>query len=566
MEKQIKVILGSEYGDEGKTILARYWCLNSNNPISIILNSGYGESSHSIKRENDFSFDNCSFGAGSLDGYPTYFTSEATIAPGILEEQIRYFEKFMQKIPAFYINPHCKIETPIDFLMEKFCDNFDECDKKYFEYQYFLDNDNTEEILEQIYNNYRDYLKEKNIITPFEKIDFKHLSDFTHRDGEYGNQMEYGIKNFIIAINFLKKKFICSTINDMYEKYDTLIFEGQNGILTNDKYSIPTNFTKVNTFINKKLNNKNFIGECCYAISDSPKEDYNTIYKNCLNNFNIQEKNLNFDILSFSFANTNKCIIKENFDLFKKIYYFSNDFSESGIKIFYKGKKNNQNLTTIIMPHNHNSGLPYCLNYENKKHRYDKTLIMDKIGVYPFREDYPFIENTGSNIESICETQTYEKHLEFMLENFNFQDNLFLMLLNEKYLMDEEILKKYYMNYIGFQNFIVSSIEQAKQIKKINKNTLVYLLLKDKTPLTNIEEIKDIDGVISNDNKLDIKNKKFGILLDLKNSDDIYFKWNNNCDFFLLDYKKDQSFMDDINWIIKHIYHLKKVYDDFFGD
>ena len=97
MEKQIKVILGATRGNEGKTTLARYFCLNCKNSISISLNAEGGRSTHIIKRKNDFTFDNCSYSAGSLEGYPTYFPAINPILPTSLEEQARYFEKFIKR-------------------------------------------------------------------------------------------------------------------------------------------------------------------------------------------------------------------------------------------------------------------------------------------------------------------------------------------------------------------------------------------------------------------------------------------------------------------------------------
>ena len=131
------------------------------------------------------------------------------------------------------------------------------------------------------------------------------------------------------------------------------------------------------------------------------------------------------------------------------------------------------------------------------------------------------------------------------------------MLLDKNYLLDDNLFKSYYIDKLGFKTFIVNSIEQAKRIKALNKQLIVYLMNNDD---------ENADGIIINDDGQIIENKKIGVILKADKIDDTFFKWNNNCDFFLLEYNKEDSFMDDIQNILYNIYSIKNIYDKLFGE
>lgn len=542
--KQIKIVLWDDNDNNGKNLMARYFCLNSKNPISIVLtNRGHEGDSCYIYKKQGYGFEMENFGSGSLDGYPTYFPSFLYITPTVIESQGRYFEKFLKQMPSFYISPDCKINDPINYIFRNYCDEKINFKEKYSLKDFF--NNDPRTLLKDLYNYYKSQLTNEKV--EFYNIEFEELESFLQKNDYLGGQMWYGINCFLISIEYIKSHFICSDLKDIYDRFETLIFEG-NIKPINENFIV--NFENINNFIISKLN-KEFKGELCYVF-----ENYIDINK--CNKYKEDFKNINnnFDILSFGIIKCLKKDIISNFDILNnRIYYFVNsNYAEDGVKIFYNAKDNMKKQTNVIIPHNHNSGLPYCLNNINKQQ--NNKAIVNTLGIYPFREDYPYIEYSGSNIESICSRGVYEQHLNSIKSNFS-EIELCLLLLDKNYLLDDNLFKSYYIDKLGFKTFIVNSIEQAKRIKALNKQLIVYLMNNDD---------ENADGIIINDDGQIIENKKIGVILKADKIDDTFFKWNNNCDFFLLEYNKEDSFMDDIQNILYNIYSIKNIYDKLFGE
>lgn len=101
------IVCGLNYGDEGKGLTTSYLCAITKNPIVVRFNGGH-QAGHTVVNgtmRHVFS----SFGSGTLQGVPTYWSKYCTFYPTAFEN-----ERLLLNEPIFYINPLCQVVTPYD--------------------------------------------------------------------------------------------------------------------------------------------------------------------------------------------------------------------------------------------------------------------------------------------------------------------------------------------------------------------------------------------------------------------------------------------------------------------
>lgn len=108
---QHKAVIGAGFGDEGKGLFTDYLCRHAEQPL-VIRFSGGQQAGHTVVANNiRHVFSN--FGAGSLQGAPSYFSCFCTIDPiGIVNELDALLAKGVE--PILYIDGACPVTTPYD--------------------------------------------------------------------------------------------------------------------------------------------------------------------------------------------------------------------------------------------------------------------------------------------------------------------------------------------------------------------------------------------------------------------------------------------------------------------
>ena len=80
MEHSSKIIIGANYGDEGKGLVTRHFALQAKkdgrNPITI-LHNGTAQRGHTVDYSPEFRHVFHHFGSGTLDGVPPPFLQAA---------------------------------------------------------------------------------------------------------------------------------------------------------------------------------------------------------------------------------------------------------------------------------------------------------------------------------------------------------------------------------------------------------------------------------------------------------------------------------------------------------
>jgi len=107
-----KVVVGIGWGDEGKGLTTSFLCSQTKNPLVVRFNGGQ-QAGHTVVYENKrhvFS----SFGAGTLQGVPTYWSKYCTFDPcAFLQE---YYVLNLNNSPRVYVHPLCPVTTPFDIF------------------------------------------------------------------------------------------------------------------------------------------------------------------------------------------------------------------------------------------------------------------------------------------------------------------------------------------------------------------------------------------------------------------------------------------------------------------
>lgn len=103
------IVVGLGFGDEGKGLTTSFLCSQTKNPLVVRFNGGH-QAGHTVVHKGErhvFS----SFGSGTLQGAPTYWSKYCTFYPtGFLAE----WETLTDHSLVVYVNPLCPVTTPYD--------------------------------------------------------------------------------------------------------------------------------------------------------------------------------------------------------------------------------------------------------------------------------------------------------------------------------------------------------------------------------------------------------------------------------------------------------------------
>lgn len=114
--KDVKIVIGANYGDEGKGLLTRYFAKQVDNPI-IIFHNGSAQRGHTVDYNPQFRHVYHHFGCGTADGVPTFFANSFWVHP--MEFVREYCELAKDGIyPITYCDPYAPVVTPFDMLID----------------------------------------------------------------------------------------------------------------------------------------------------------------------------------------------------------------------------------------------------------------------------------------------------------------------------------------------------------------------------------------------------------------------------------------------------------------
>ena len=121
VEKNVKVVIGANFGDEGKGLMTDYFChqaaLRGENCI-VVCHNGGAQRGHTVDTPEGLHHVFHHFGSGTFAGADTHLAEEFILNPMIFRQEWEELEKLGYK-PTVYVNPSCRITTPFDMIINQ---------------------------------------------------------------------------------------------------------------------------------------------------------------------------------------------------------------------------------------------------------------------------------------------------------------------------------------------------------------------------------------------------------------------------------------------------------------
>lgn len=231
-----KIVLGLQYGDEGKGITTDYLASKANNPI-VIRFSGGQQVGHTVK-VNGYTHVHSNFGSGTLRGVPTYYSEHTSIYPTTIARELKVLKENGFN-PEIIFHPLTLITTPWDVIANR-------RDAQNMEHgSCGLGIGKTQKRNETGFKLYAVDLLDPDVL--MEKVESirENYYNYNFDDGFDVSTLEaYEVLDFVEAISEIPWKV------EGYEYlmgYEDLIFEGSQGILLDKDFGVFPNVTYANT-------------------------------------------------------------------------------------------------------------------------------------------------------------------------------------------------------------------------------------------------------------------------------------------------------------------------------
>lgn len=117
-----KIVIGANYGDEGKGLATRYFTLKAKKEGKSVLNvlfNGGCQRGHTADFPDGRRHIFHHFGSGTFDGADTYFASKFIVNPMEFVREVEEIRKEMEQFPRCFISPSCRVSTPYDMIINR---------------------------------------------------------------------------------------------------------------------------------------------------------------------------------------------------------------------------------------------------------------------------------------------------------------------------------------------------------------------------------------------------------------------------------------------------------------
>lgn len=277
---EVKVVIGSNYGDECKGLATHYFSVKaakSNKKCLNVLFNGGCQRGHTVEIKNPqlrHVFHH--FGCGTFDGASTYFDQNFIVNPIFFCEEQNELNN-LGFYPICFISPNCRVSTPYDAFINQIVEasrgenKHGSCGYGIWETQKRYENSEYALTFGQMANMQRPAL-------------FKYLKNIAHvylpkRLKEYGiNEIPLAYKKllgnlklidrFIDDFETMKNNVLIIPFQVIVKLYDYIIFEGAQGLALDEKNTVEyPNVTASSTTSKIPIERVNFLDcdiEICY--------------------------------------------------------------------------------------------------------------------------------------------------------------------------------------------------------------------------------------------------------------------------------------------------------------
>lgn len=237
----IKVVVGANWGDEGKGLMTDYFChqsLAKGEKWLVVLHNGGAQRGHTVVTSDGKRHVFHHFGSGTFTGADTYLSEDFILNPMVFRQEWEELEN-LEVSPKVYINPYCKVTTPFDMLLNQMKE----------EVRFKSSNSRHGSCGMGIYETQkRDYCSfsvkgwskntRKQNMTYLRRIRDNYFLKFVDNMPQYIIDeweniinSEILVENFVSDMEFMFSHSIFSNDKETVRKYDCLVFEGGQGLL-----------------------------------------------------------------------------------------------------------------------------------------------------------------------------------------------------------------------------------------------------------------------------------------------------------------------------------------------
>lgn len=220
------IVVGAGFGDEGKGLTTSWRCANTEKPLVVRFNGGH-QAGHQVNyngKKHIFS----SFGSGTLQGVPTYWSEYCTFHPSAFLNEYQLLKSLK---PLIYVNPLCPVTTFFDVDFNRLAERTKANGSVGVGFGATIQRQ------EAYYKLFvQDLFHEKILL---EKL--KNIANY------YGRKYDdYRMEEFLEVIREVKNIITLSDNSIIYNNYNP-IFEGAQGILLDMDFGFFPNVTRSNT-------------------------------------------------------------------------------------------------------------------------------------------------------------------------------------------------------------------------------------------------------------------------------------------------------------------------------
>ena len=119
--KFAKIVIGANFGDEGKGLMTDYYaaCAKKNeHSCLVVCHNGGSQRGHTVEKKNGVRFIFHHFGSGCFEGAATYLSSDFIINPIIFLKDHEVLKEY-NCCRMCYVNRDCRFSTPFDMLINQ---------------------------------------------------------------------------------------------------------------------------------------------------------------------------------------------------------------------------------------------------------------------------------------------------------------------------------------------------------------------------------------------------------------------------------------------------------------
>ena len=244
MSKQIKVVIGANFGDEGKGLMTDYFCheLSKSGKVLNIRHNGGAQAGHTVVTPDGKRHVFSHFGSGSFVPHVATCLSNRFIVNPFLfcKEYVQLRDEF-NLAPMVYISKDCRITTPYDMVINQAAEEFrgkdrhgscgvginETVERHKTPYGFSMSDyveGNARELLHKIRDEY--------VPARFRELGVSH----TPTEMQEWLNNEDVIDNWIFQFEYMVSYCKYVDIDDLLRDYDNIVFEGAQGLLLDNDY------------------------------------------------------------------------------------------------------------------------------------------------------------------------------------------------------------------------------------------------------------------------------------------------------------------------------------------